>query len=692
MTALSVAIPTYGREQVLIDSIEALLALDPPPEKLLVIDQTPDHEPSTEAHLQDWDQQGRLRWIRLKQPSITAAMNRALLEAQGQRVLFLDDDIIPSPGLLHAHLEAHRHWPGALIAGRVLQPWYQGQPDAETAAPFRFNSLKPRPCSEFMGGNFSLPRQMALELGGFDENFTRVAYRFEAEFAHRWRQCELSISYIPEALIDHLHTSRGGTRSYGEHLRTLRPDHAVGRYYHLLCTRPFHSAVFRSAAALFRAPRTRHHLHRPWWIPLTLLAELRGLFWAFWLSVKGPRLLSTKVRRLLIVTTHPIQYQAPLFRALASDGSMRIEVLFLTLPDAQLQGVGFGLPFTWDVPLLDGYHWRVATSTRSRGDQAQYLRLWLAKPMAELAFGPERVMPDAVLITGWQCLGMLQMLIAARLRCLPILLRTEANDLRARSWPVRLPHRLIVAQAAALLPIGKANARFYRRNGASAERLWSAPYFVDNQFFAERAKSLAPFREELRQQWGISGEAFCFLFVGKFQAKKHPLDLLLSLERLREQGLSEGMHVLFVGSGELNGTCRQYAQDHELAVSFAGFLNQTGIAQAYVVADALVLPSDSGETWGLVVNEAMACGLPAIVSDQVGCVEDLVLHEHTGLTFPCGDIDSLAGAMHWLSEDRERADAMGKEARRRLMEIYNVSVNVHAIKDALARRLAAITG
>jgi len=199
------------------------------------------------------------------------------------------------------------------------------------------------------------------ELGGFDENFTRVAYRFEAEFAHRWRQCELSISYIPEALIDHLHTSRGGTRSYGEHLRTLRPDHAVGRYYHLLCTRPFHSAVFRSAAALFRAPRTRHHLHRPWWIPLTLLAELRGLFWAFWLSVKGPRLLSTKVRRLLIVTTHPIQYQAPLFRALASDGSMRIEVLFLTLPDAQLQGVGFGLPFTWDVPLLDGYHWRVAT-------------------------------------------------------------------------------------------------------------------------------------------------------------------------------------------------------------------------------------------------------------------------------------------------------------------------------------------
>ena len=291
MIVLSVAIPTYGREQVLIDSIESLLALDPPPEELLVIDQTPDHEPSTEAHLQDWDQQGRLRWIRLKQPSITAAMNRALLEAQGQRVLFLDDDIIPSPGLLHAHLEAHRHWPGALIAGRVLQPWHQGQPDAETAAPFRFNSLQPRPCSEFMGGNFSLPRQMALDLGGFDENFVRVAYRYEAELAYRWRQAGLSIRYISEALIDHLQAQRGGTRSYGQHLTTTRPDHCVGSFYFRLRTQPLLPALLGCLRDLLRSVITRHHLRRPWWIPLGLLAQLRGLAWALRLHYSGPALV-----------------------------------------------------------------------------------------------------------------------------------------------------------------------------------------------------------------------------------------------------------------------------------------------------------------------------------------------------------------------------------------------------------------
>lgn len=295
MTVLSVAIPTYGREQVLIDSLQALLALDPPPEELLVIDQTPNHEPSTEAHLQDWDQQGRLRWIRLKQPSITAAMNRALLEAQGQRVLFLDDDIIPSPGLLHAHLEAHRDGPGALIAGRVLQPWHQGQPDAEAAAPFRFNSLIPRLCSEFMGGNFSLPRQMALELGGFDENFVRVAYRFEAEFAYRWRLAGHEICFAPQALIEHLQAQRGGTRSYGRHLTTLRPDHSVGSFYFRMRTQPFLPALFGSLADVLRSVITRHHLFRPWWIPVGLLAQLRGLAWALRLHHRGAALLQASL-------------------------------------------------------------------------------------------------------------------------------------------------------------------------------------------------------------------------------------------------------------------------------------------------------------------------------------------------------------------------------------------------------------
>lgn len=291
MISLTVAIPSYGRDAVLVDSLTALLALDPPPWELLLVDQTPRHDPATEAQLSAWQQEGCLRWLRLPQPSITGAMNRALLEARGERVLFLDDDILPDPDLLAAHERAGCAHPEAMVAGRILQPWHQGVPDPE-GAPFLFNSLEPRNLNEFMGGNVSLPRKEALALGGFDTNFVRVAYRFEAEFAHRWRQAGLAILYAPDALIHHLKAERGGTRSYGEHLTTLRPDHAVGRYYFRLRTQPLAMALADSCSDLLRSVRTRHHLRHPWWIPLTLLAEARGLCWALRLHHRGPGLVA----------------------------------------------------------------------------------------------------------------------------------------------------------------------------------------------------------------------------------------------------------------------------------------------------------------------------------------------------------------------------------------------------------------
>ena len=140
---LSVAIPTYGRDQVLIDSVAALLALDPPPFELLVVDQTPRHDPDCEARLREWQAQGQIQWLRLPTPSITGAMNVALQEARGERVLFLDDDILPDPELLNAHERAGGADPNAMLAGRVLQPWHRGQSDQEEG-PFLFNSLRPR--------------------------------------------------------------------------------------------------------------------------------------------------------------------------------------------------------------------------------------------------------------------------------------------------------------------------------------------------------------------------------------------------------------------------------------------------------------------------------------------------------------------------------------------------------------------
>jgi GT2 family glycosyltransferase len=178
--------------------VRDLLAIDPPPAEILVLDQTPRHEEAVERQLNAWNAAGHIRWLRLPEPSITHAMNRGLLAASNDLVLFVDDDIRPEPDLLAAHLAAHRETGPALVAGRVIQPWQEGK-DFSQDADFHFAGLKPFWIDEFMGGNFSVRRDVALALGGFDENFVKVAYRFEAEFAYRLRRAGHRIYYQPAA-------------------------------------------------------------------------------------------------------------------------------------------------------------------------------------------------------------------------------------------------------------------------------------------------------------------------------------------------------------------------------------------------------------------------------------------------------------------------------------------------------------
>jgi glycosyltransferase involved in cell wall biosynthesis len=120
----------------------------------------------------------------------------------------------------------------------------------------------------------------------------------------------------------------------------------------------------------------------------------------------------------------------------------------------------------------------------------------------------------------------------------------------------------------------------------------------------------------------------------------------------------------------------------KLPVKFAGFLNQSRMASAYVAADALVLPSDGGETWGLVVNEAMACGLPCFVSDRVGCGPDMILPGETGAVFPLGDCEALARLLTQFAADQERMKRMGENSRRQANQ-YTLSVATERLLHAL---------
>ena len=291
---ISIAIPTLGREEVLVSTIEALLALTPRAAEVLVLDQTPAHAEATAAALEAWDRQGRIRWIRLAEPSIPAAMNRGLVEASQDIVLFLDDDVVPFPELVAAHSGAHRQG-AALVAGRVIQPW-DGEVAEAPWARMRFASTERCDVEEFMGGNFSVRRRDAAALGGFDENFVRVAYNFEREFADRWRAQGGTIRFCPGAAIRHLKAPAGGTRTFGDHRTTWLPGHAVGAYYYLLRSRSAKRRVREFLARPIRAVATRHHLRRPWWIPVTLVAELLGMGWALALSLRGPRYGATLSR------------------------------------------------------------------------------------------------------------------------------------------------------------------------------------------------------------------------------------------------------------------------------------------------------------------------------------------------------------------------------------------------------------
>jgi glycosyltransferase involved in cell wall biosynthesis len=250
-------------------------------------------------------------------------------------------------------------------------------------------------------------------------------------------------------------------------------------------------------------------------------------------------------------------------------------------------------------------------------------------------------------------------------------LRAESNDLAppAPSWMRQMKQLALgrlLSRVDRFLCIGAANERLYRRYGVPESRFYPAPYAVDNERFARQALALRPRRMELRRQWGIGDDAFCVLFCGKFMKKKRPLDLVNAARSLISDGRLRNIHLLFVGSGELDSELRQACHvvyDAEAPVtqaftarvnaalppaSFAGFLNQTEISRAYVAADCLVLASDHDETWGLVVNEALASGLPCLVSDACGCAEDLVGER---FSFPLGNIDALTRKLKELHSE-----------------------------------------
>lgn len=284
--SVSVVIPTLGREKVLVETVELLLGLRHPASEVIIVDQTLAHEAETEKALSQWEGSGRIRWIRRERPSIPAAMNAGLREAASEVVLFVDDDIRPRGDLVRAHAEVHAENSCAAVNGQVLQPGesdFDGPPGSggdgiDRDLDFRFNSTRPvNGISSCIACNLSVRREKALLVGGFDERFLGAAYRFETEFCRRLARSGGATRFDPRPSVHHLKIGVGGTRQEGGHLTSSSPAHPVGDYYFAYLESRGWARSRYISRRLVREVTTRFHARHPWWIPVKLVGEIRGL-------------------------------------------------------------------------------------------------------------------------------------------------------------------------------------------------------------------------------------------------------------------------------------------------------------------------------------------------------------------------------------------------------------------------------
>jgi glycosyltransferase involved in cell wall biosynthesis len=391
---------------------------------------------------------------------------------------------------------------------------------------------------------------------------------------------------------------------------------------------------------------------------------------------------STRLR-IGMLTSHPIQYQAPWFRALAQQAEL--EVFFAYHPTRQEQGEGFGKEFTWDVDLLSGYHHRFLTNVSKQPGVSRFGGCDTPE-IAQCICGGKF---DAFIVNGWYLKCYWQAVRACRRAGIPVLVRGDSQLLTPRSWLKewlkKIAYRQMLQRFDGFLTVGQRNEAYLRHYGVPEKMLFRAAHFVDNAWFVARAAAALEESRALREKWQADDQDLVVLFVGKFIPEKRCEDLL---EACRQVSTDMRIRLVYVGSGKLEQNLRDQAARLGVVPIFEGFKNQSEMPYHYASADVLVLPSMS-ETWGLAVNEAMACGTPAIVSEACGCAPDLIEPGATGFTFPTGDITALAVCLQRMAALKQAGhDWLPALARK--LDDYSVEActagTLEAVRTVVARQ------
>ena len=349
--------------------------------------------------------------------------------------------------------------------------------------------------------------------------------------------------------------------------------------------------------------------------------------------------------RIAFVNTHPIQYFAPLYAYLTRHCGLHTTGLYLS--DFSLKGgrdPGFGRAVTWDVDLLDGYEARfIGGEKASRRHIGGFFSMVAPQLWSEI----RNENYDAVIIHGHNMAAHHIALLACMSSGTPVFARSETHLRLSRAkWRETMRKPLLKQHYKGFdgfLAIGSANADYYRSMGITDDRIFLVPYTVDNARFITASQAMRGNRSKMRAKLGMDLDLPAILYASKFDLRKRPHDLLAAYAQLRADGVAA--QLVMVGTGKLENQLKQRVTDEGIPnVVFPGFVNQAQLPEVYAAADVFVLPS-SNEPWGLVVNEAMCAGLPIVLSEEIGCAQDLVLHGLNGATFSAGDVNGLAAAL-----------------------------------------------
>ena len=378
--------------------------------------------------------------------------------------------------------------------------------------------------------------------------------------------------------------------------------------------------------------------------------------------------------RILHLCEHPVQYNTTLWQRQARHPKLDILVVYCSLRGAlPAMNPGFGVEVAWDVPLLEGYPWTLVPpekNDKKSTDRPGFLSKALWRLVTNGGF-------DAVCLGGYYFREAWTVLLAAKWTRIPVILCTDAHSLESHRVTSRaaiaVKKRIvgrIFRMASAVITSSSQAGVFLDSLGVPPERIFMGRSVVDNTWWADRATHVD--RAALRRELNLPSEARVVLYCAKLQPWKRPGDLLEAFSRAN---VSDS-YLIYAGDGPLRPMLEQRSRDLGVAsrVRFLGFVNQKGLPGVYVTSDFLVLPSDY-EPFGLVVNEAMLCGRPVVVSDRVGARYDLICEGETGSIFPCGDVEALTKILQSLLRDRSQLDRMGAAARER-MQAWTPELNV----------------